>query len=135
MASGRRGGKVPTVHGECDAAFSGEAVVCDGDLHLVRPAVREPQVVEEQSPVLEDQDAVAVLGPQGPDDGGTDGLDHGDGLLLAELPPDDRQVQAEAPVADGQQGLPSQRPPQHVFGNRHVDRQHATCRDTREAAV
>lgn len=124
--------KVPTVHGERDAAFSREAVVRDGDLHVVRPVVREPQVVEKQSPVLKDQDAVAVLGPQGSDDVGADRLDDSDGLFPPELPPDDRQVQAEAPVADRQQGLASRRPSDPIFGNRHIYRQHTTCRDTRE---
>ena len=132
-AAGRRvgpGPAAPTVHGERDAAFSREAVVCDGDLHLVRPVVQEPQVVEEQRPVLKDQDAVAVLGPQGPDDVGADGLDDSDGLFPPELPPDDRLVQAEAAVADRQQGLPSHRPSDQIFGNSHIYGQHATCRHT-----
>lgn len=132
MLSGSRHLKVPTVHGQPDATLSREAVVRDGDLHLVRPVVREPQVVEKQSPVLKDQDAVAVLGPQGPDDVGADGLDHSDGLVPPELPPDDRLVQAEAPVADRQQGLPSNRPSHQIFGNCHIYCQHTTCRDTRE---
>lgn len=86
--------------------------------------------MQKQSPVLKHQDTVAVLRPQGPDDVGADRLDDGHGLLPPELPPDDRQVWAEAAVADRQEGLPSHPPSDQIFGNCHIYCQHHTCRET-----
>ncbi|PWA24422.1 hypothetical protein CCH79_00011911 [Gambusia affinis] len=99
----------PTVHSECDASLSSKDVVCDGDLHVVCPVIRQSEVVEKQGPVLKHQNPVLILRPQSPNDVSSDGLDHGDRLLPLELPLDNRQVKAEAAVADRQEGLPPDR--------------------------
>lgn len=96
-----------TVHGQCDATLSCEGVVCDGDLHIVRAVVGESQVMEEQGAIFKHQDPVSVLGPQSADDVGSNGLNHGDGLLSPQLPLDDWQVGAETAVVDGEQSFPA----------------------------
>ena len=122
-----------TIHGELGVVLPGEAVVCDGDLHRVRPFVWELQVVKQQRPILQHQDAVAVLGPQVPDDLRPDGLHDGDGFLFAplQLPLDHGLVGAAAGVADWQQGLFAHRAPHHLALTGHVHPRHLTWTKTR----
>ena len=125
-------GSVPTIYGEVDVALRSEGIVCDGDLHFVGPLVRQLQVVEEQGAVFKHHDAVPVLGPQVPDDAGAYGLDYGDGLLLVplQLPLDDRLVRASAGVADGEEGLSTQRASDQMSLTGDVDAGHSDCMDT-----
>lgn len=83
-------------------ALSREGVVRDGDLHFVCAFVRQLQVVQQEGAVAKDEDAVAVLRPQVPDDVRSDGLHHRDGLLPRplHLPLDHGLVGAAARVAD-----------------------------------
>lgn len=117
-----------TVHGQCDAALSREGVVCDGDLNIVRAVVKEPQVVEEQGTIFKHQDPVSVLGPQSPDDVGSNGLNHGDGLLSPQLPLDDWQVGAEAAVVNWEQSFPAHRCSDQRVGDGHIHCQDAPYR-------
>lgn len=100
-----------TVHGELNMALSREGVVRDGDLHFVCAFVRQPQVVQQEGAVLEDEDAIAVLWPQVPDYVRSYGLHHRDGLLSRplHLPLDHGLVGTAAWVADWQEGLSAQR--------------------------
>lgn len=120
----QRDGSLPlTVHAQRDAALSREGVVRDGDLHIVRAVIGEPQIVEQQGAVFKHQDPVSVLGPQSPDDVGSDGLNHSDGLLSSQLPLDDWQVGAEAAVVNGEQSFPTHRCSDQRVGDGHVHRQ------------
>lgn len=68
--------------------------------------------MEQEGAILKHQDAVPVLWPQVPNDLGANGLDHSDRLVVPlQLPLDDRRVGAGAAVADGEECLPAQRPP------------------------
>lgn len=121
---------LPTIDSECDAAFSCKGIICDGDLHVVSSIIRESQVMEKQSPILKYQDAVSILRPQGPNDVSSNRLDNSDRLFPLELPLDDRQVEAETTVVDGQNGLPSHGTSNESVGDGHIHCQHPTCRET-----
>ena len=127
-------GILHTVHSELNVALSGEGVVSDGDLHLVGPFVRQLQVVKQQGPILEHQDAVAVLRPQVPYDVCSYGLHDGDGFLVVPLylPLDHGLVGAAAGVADRQEGLSAHRAPHHLRLAGHIHPRHLTWREGRE---
>ena len=128
---------LPTIHGELYMALSREGVVRDGDLHFVCALVRQPQVVQQERAVPEDEDAIAVLWPQVPDYVRSDGLHHRDGLLSRplHLPLDHGLVDAAAGVADRQKGLSAHRAPHQLGLAGHVHSWNLTCKKTKQKTI
>lgn len=120
---------LPTIHGELNMALPREGVVRDGDLHLIRPFIRQLQVVQQEGAVPENEDAITVLWPQVPNYIRSYGLHHGDGFLSGplHLPLDHRLVGTAAGVADWQKGLSAHRAPHQLGLAGHIHPWNLTC--------